>query len=112
MVRIRPTIPFILLTLAILSEARDNRQTLCRVFVPDLVSRCARYARGSGPVSSPSRECCRVIKNTDVACACGHVNWFVERLVNMRKAVYVARACGIKLQPGSKCGSFKIPGGN
>ncbi|KAL9688741.1 hypothetical protein QQ045_033165 [Rhodiola kirilowii] len=114
MVRANSIVPFILVIVAVIlaaahpTTARNNR-TLCRVVVSDLVSKCAKFAQGSGPVTNPSQDCCRVIKDTDIGCACKRVNWFIERIVNMKKAIFVARSCGLKLQAGTKCGSFKIP---
>ena len=51
-----------------------------------------------------SHVCCAVIKIVDVPCVCGFVSKQIEGAIDMRKVVNVARSCGKKVAPGTRCG--------
>ncbi|KAB2021378.1 hypothetical protein ERO13_D07G126100v2 [Gossypium hirsutum] len=81
----------------------------CETSIPKLISQCGQYVEGSGPETTPSKACCDVITSLDIPCMCKYVTPDVEKLVNMEKVVFVAKSCGLTLQPGMKCGSFVVP---
>ncbi|KAJ4845963.1 hypothetical protein Tsubulata_000763 [Turnera subulata] len=81
----------------------------CGTNVPDLVLHCARYVKVDGPKENPDQACCHVITGLDIPCVCKYVTPEVQKMVSMEKVVYVARTCGLTLQPGMKCGSFVVP---
>lgn len=86
----------------------SNHQAMaqsCEVNVLGLVSQCEKYVRKSGPKSKPSWECCAVVKVVNVPCVCKLVTKEIEDAIDMDKVVYVARSCGKKVAPGTKCGS-------
>lgn len=87
----------------------SNKEALvsaqCHVNVHDLISKCSKYVKKSGPQKDPSKECCDVVKKIDLPCACKHVTKDIEKIVSMKKVVYVGEFCGIKLRYGMKCGS-------
>ncbi|GAV75429.1 LTP_2 domain-containing protein [Cephalotus follicularis] len=71
----------------------------------DLMFQCERFVQISGPKIPPSRECCSVVKKVEVPCICKVVTPEIEKIISMDKVVYVARTCGVPVQPGMKCGS-------
>ncbi|KAK8661104.1 hypothetical protein V6N13_052004 [Hibiscus sabdariffa] len=81
----------------------------CELSIPRLVSQCSEYVRVSGPEIPPSKDCCNVVQNLDIPCLCKYVTPQVEQLVSMEKVVFVAKSCGLTVQPGTKCGSFVVP---
>ncbi|XVF47292.1 hypothetical protein PTKIN_Ptkin03bG0098200 [Pterospermum kingtungense] len=102
---------FRLLSVAILMIAatlgfRDHGVSgQCEASIPSLISQCLEYVKVSGPEVAPSQDCCNVITHVDIACLCKLVTPDVEKLVSMEKVVFVGRSCGLKIQPGMKCGS-------
>ncbi|EOY32804.1 Bifunctional inhibitor/plant lipid transfer protein/seed storage helical domain - like 10 [Theobroma cacao] len=81
----------------------------CKTSIPSLISQCSKYVQVSGPEIPPSQGCCDVMKDLDIPCLCNLVTPEVEKLVSMEKVVFVARTCGLTLEPGMKCGSFTVP---
>ncbi|KAL9458646.1 hypothetical protein AB3S75_007500 [Citrus x aurantiifolia] len=85
----------------------------CGVNVSNLVSECLRYAGKIGPQEPPSQGCCAEVKTIDVPCVCkfltDDVVETISDFISTKKAVFVARSCGIYLSPGTQCGSFTIP---
>lgn len=77
----------------------------CEGAIPALIAQCSEYVRVSGPKIPPSIGCCQVVKGLNVDCMCKLVTPEVERMVSMDKVVYVARTCGVTVQPGMHCGS-------
>ncbi|XP_021279266.1 protein LIM1-like [Herrania umbratica] len=106
---------FRFLTLAILVIAgtlvcaNHGVSAQCQTSIPSLISQCSKYVKASGPEIPPSQGCCDVIKDVDIPCLCKLVTPEVEKLVSMKKVVFVARTCGLTVQPGMKCGSFTVP---
>ncbi|KAH7560689.1 hypothetical protein ACOSP7_017005 [Xanthoceras sorbifolium] len=93
----------------ILSDYQVSAQ--CGVNFSQLVSQCSQYVTIPGPKIPPSEGCCTVLKPIDIPCACKYVTPDIEKLVSMDKAVYVGRTCGLKIEPGTKCGSYTVPPG-
>ncbi|KAL1811691.1 hypothetical protein ACET3Z_021756 [Daucus carota] len=89
----------------------DNNQVSgqCQGDIQGLMQQCARYVQKSGPEAAPSKECCDVVKNVDLACVCQHVTDQVEKIISMEKAVAMANSCGKALAHGTKCGSYTVP---
>ncbi|GMI94648.1 hypothetical protein like AT4G33550 [Hibiscus trionum] len=81
----------------------------CETSIPSLVSQCSQYVRTAGPEIPPSKDCCDVVKDLDIPCLCKYVTPDVEKLVSMKKVVFVAKSCGLTVQPGMKCGSYVVP---
>ncbi|XVF04801.1 hypothetical protein REPUB_Repub05bG0116800 [Reevesia pubescens] len=110
-----PSASYRFLTLAILMIAgilvfEDHVVSAqCETSIPSLISHCSQYVKTSGPEVPPSQGCCNVITDLNIPCLCKFVTPEVEKLVSMEKVVYVARYCGLTLQPGMKCGSFVVP---
>lgn len=77
----------------------------CNADISSLMSQCQKYVKKSGPKMTPSPGCCAAVKPVDVPCACAYVTKDIEAMVSMEKVVFVARSCGVKLTPGTKCGS-------
>ncbi|BBH02298.1 Bifunctional inhibitor/lipid-transfer protein/seed storage 2S albumin superfamily protein, partial [Prunus dulcis] len=65
---------------------------------------CAEYVRKLGPEVDPSPACCAVVKKANVKCVCKLVAKEIEDLIDMEVG-FVARSCGKKVSPGTKCGS-------
>ncbi|KAK2662842.1 hypothetical protein Ddye_001416 [Dipteronia dyeriana] len=84
---------------------------LCGVNLSQLGSQCSVYISISGPKTPPSEGCCSVVKTIDVPCACAFITPDVEKRISMDKAVYVGRTCGLKIESGTKCGSYTVPPG-
>ncbi|TXG54055.1 hypothetical protein EZV62_019311 [Acer yangbiense] len=94
----------------ILSDHLVSAQ-VCGVNLPQLISQCSEYVKIPGPKTLPSEGCCAVVKTIDVSCACNFVTPDVEKRISMDKAVYVGRTCGLKIESGTKCGSYTVPPG-
>ena len=62
-------------------------------------------------VVPPSAGCCHfAAERTSLACVCQNVvTRRHEKYISMKKLAHLARYCGVPLQPGTKCGSYKIP---
>lgn len=94
------------------SENRIMAAESCGVNVSNLMSQCLRYAKKTGPQKQPSQGCCAVVKTIDVPCVCNFLTddvvEMISDFINTKKAVYVARSCGIHLSPGTQCGSKSI----
>lgn len=84
----------------------------CGVNVSNLMSKCLWYAKKIGPQEPPSQGCCAEVKTLDVPCVCKFLtDGVVETIsdfISTKKAVFVARSCGIYLSPGTQCGSKSI----
>ncbi|CAL9018521.1 unnamed protein product [Prunus brigantina] len=63
------------------------------------------YVKKSGPEVDLSPACCAVVKKANVKCVCKLVSNEIEDLIDMEKVGFVARSCGKKVAPGTKCGS-------
>ncbi|EEF48946.1 protein LIM3 [Ricinus communis] len=74
-----------------------------------LASKCQKYVVKQGSSAKPSPECCKVVKNVNVPCVCSHVTKQIEDLISMKKVFDVAKSCGKKVTPGTKCGSYTVP---
>lgn len=77
----------------------------CGGSIPQLVAQCSQFVKKDGPKIPPSPGCCSVMKAADIPCVCGLVTPDIEKLISMEKVVYVARTCGVTVNPGTKCGS-------
>ena len=80
-------------------------QSTCHANIPSLILECSKFVSKSGPKVRPSPGCCSEVKPIDVPCVCKHVTKDIEDMINMDKAVYVARTCGLNVPKGMKCGS-------
>ncbi|KAJ4825593.1 hypothetical protein Tsubulata_015248 [Turnera subulata] len=67
------------------------------------------YVEIGGPTLDPSQDCCSVIKNVDIPCACKYLTSDIQALIDMDKVVHVADFCGVPLEHGSQCGSYTVP---
>ncbi|XP_010922194.1 uncharacterized protein [Elaeis guineensis] len=74
-----------------------------------LVQQCSAYVRKTGPFVPPSTQCCSVIQHADIPCVCKYITPEVEKLISMKKVVYIMEQCGRPLKHGSKCGSYIVP---
>lgn len=67
---------------------------------------CGDYVMPSASYQAePSEACCKLLKGYDISCACNFVTKAMEAYVDPKKALYVAKECGITVKPGTKCGS-------
>ncbi|GLT31551.1 hypothetical protein SLA2020_062800 [Shorea laevis] len=82
----------------------------CQADLQSLVAQCAMYVQRAGPKLNPSTSCCSVIVHADIPCVCKYITSDIERVIDMEKVTYVAGYCGKALAPGTKCGSYTVPG--
>ncbi|KAJ1285819.1 hypothetical protein BS78_03G306800 [Paspalum vaginatum] len=83
----------------------------CNQDLQDLISNCQDYVHfPADPKIPPSAACCGVVHRVNIPCLCSKVTPTVETLICMDKVVYVASYCKRPLKPGSKCGSYPVPG--
>lgn len=98
------------LTLAILVVAgtmiynTNQVSAQCGGSVPELISECSKFVQKNGPNIPPSPGCCAALKRFNIPCACKLIDKDIERLVNVPKAIFVARSCGLNLPAGMHCG--------
>ncbi|CAN8229878.1 unnamed protein product [Cochlearia groenlandica] len=81
----------------------------CQGDIEGLMKECAVYVQRPGPKVNPSAACCRVIKRSDITCACGRITASVLKMIDMGKVVHVTSFCGKPLAHGTKCGSYIVP---
>ncbi|XP_065864281.1 uncharacterized protein [Euphorbia lathyris] len=81
----------------------------CSRSIPPLITHCANFMNKDAPKVPPSKDCCEVLRSVDIPCVCKFVNPKVEAIISMEKGAYVARTCGLKVEPGKKCGSYTVP---
>ncbi|XP_020540656.1 uncharacterized protein LOC110010966 [Jatropha curcas] len=81
----------------------------CNTDIVGLVSQCQKSVEKSGPRISPSPGCCALVKNVDVPCVCALLTEEIQDMISMKKVVHVARSCGKKISPGTKCGGYTVP---
>ncbi|ESQ54196.1 hypothetical protein EUTSA_v10026851mg [Eutrema salsugineum] len=84
-------------------------QGTCQGDIEGLMRECAVYVQRPGPKVNPSAACCRVVKRSDIRCACGRVTSSVQKMIDMDKVVHVTAFCGKPLAHGTKCGSYVVP---
>ncbi|KAK2641310.1 hypothetical protein Ddye_023073 [Dipteronia dyeriana] len=77
----------------------------CEETITQLVLHCLQFVRPDPAQRPPSSQCCAVLKSANIPCVCSHVTPDVEKIVSMKKVVFVARTCGAHIPPGTKCGS-------
>ncbi|CAL9117953.1 unnamed protein product, partial [Musa textilis] len=77
---------------------------ICGTDLSKLVKACKKFVEIKGPQIKPTKPCCAEIKKVDVPCLCKHIPPGVEKMISLKKAVYVAKYCG-KPVPKGKCGS-------
>ncbi|KAL6853505.1 hypothetical protein ACP4OV_019534 [Aristida adscensionis] len=83
----------------------------CSQDIQDLTANCQDYIRfPAEPKIPPSQACCAVVQRANIPCLCAKVTPQVEQFVCMDKVVFVASACNRPFQPGSSCGSYRVPG--
>lgn len=70
-----------------------------------LRKQCEQFVRKDGKIMDPSKECCTEVIKFDFTCICKNLTPEKEKLYSPEKMVHVARFCGLKVQPGLKCGS-------
>ncbi|KAI4306752.1 hypothetical protein L6164_030004 [Bauhinia variegata] len=80
----------------------------CRENAPALIQRCSKFVQKGGSQITPSSECCGVVKSVGVECLCALLTDSIAKQMDTNKAVFVARTCGLTLQPGRKCGGINI----
>ncbi|MCL7023645.1 hypothetical protein MKW94_006823 [Papaver nudicaule] len=71
-----------------------------------LAGLCGKYVLKPGPKIPPSEDCCLLVRQADVTCACMHATIEVVKLISLDKVFYVADTCGRKIPPVKKCGSI------
>ncbi|KAI9074876.1 hypothetical protein K1719_011220 [Acacia pycnantha] len=98
------TLPILVAIVGTLICGGDVVSAQCGGSVPNLIARCSRFVRGSGQLMPPDAACCSVVKRFDLKCGCHLITKAVAHLVNVPKAIYVARYCGLNLPAGTKCG--------
>ncbi|XP_020223830.1 uncharacterized protein LOC109805941 [Cajanus cajan] len=70
---------------------------------------CGEYIKkGDSSKTQPSQDCCDVIKQIDLPCACKYVNSTIEAMISMDKVVQVVRSCGVTIASGTHCGSYVV----
>ncbi|XP_050224875.1 uncharacterized protein LOC126674472 [Mercurialis annua] len=99
----------VILGTLILNDRKVSAQCEGKVPISDLISQCSKFVQKTGPKIAPSQQCCQVVKNAEIPCVCKLVTSAIEKIVSMEKVVYVARTCGVEVQPGFKCGSYTVP---
>ncbi|CAH2077502.1 unnamed protein product [Thlaspi arvense] len=82
----------------------------CQGDIEGLMRECAVYVQRPGPKVNPSAGCCRIVKRSDIPCACGRVTASVQKMIDMDKVVHVTAFCGKPLAHGTKCGSKSFYG--
>ncbi|KAL6616224.1 hypothetical protein ACP70R_038494 [Stipagrostis hirtigluma subsp. patula] len=83
----------------------------CNQDLQDLIANCQDYIKfPAEPKITPSEACCAVVQRVNIPCLCAKVTPAVQTFVCMDKVVFVASYCKRPLQPGSKCGSYQVPG--
>ncbi|CAK7331150.1 unnamed protein product [Dovyalis caffra] len=78
----------------------------CGGSIVDIETQCYQFVKKEGERIPPSPGCCQAVTKLNIPCVCEFVTPTVEAMVSMEKVVYVARTCGITIQPGMKCGSY------
>ncbi|KAL0679931.1 hypothetical protein Bca4012_007912 [Brassica carinata] len=81
----------------------------CQGDIQGLMRECAVYVQRPGPKVNPSAACCKVVKRSDIHCACGRITASVQKMIDMDKVVHVTAFCGKPLAHGTKCGSYVVP---
>ncbi|CAL1391056.1 unnamed protein product [Linum trigynum] len=81
----------------------------CKSDLPGLKAACFDFIKFEGPAIPPSEECCKLIRSADSNCTCNFVTPEAEKMVDMKKVVYVGRSCGLHIPAGFKCGSYIAP---
>ncbi|XP_010438114.1 PREDICTED: uncharacterized protein LOC104730211 [Camelina sativa] len=81
----------------------------CQGDIEGLMKECAVYVQRPGAMVNPSAACCRVVKRSDISCACGRITASVLKMIDMDKVVHVSAFCGKPLAHGTKCGSYVVP---
>ncbi|CAO1944730.1 unnamed protein product [Urochloa humidicola] len=82
----------------------------CSPNLKGLVNECKQYVmHPDDPKIDPSAGCCSEVHKVDIPCICSMVNEQIEKLLSMKKVVYVTRKCGIPVKAGFKCGSYTVP---
>ncbi|KAJ0251774.1 Bifunctional inhibitor/lipid-transfer protein/seed storage 2S albumin superfamily protein [Hirschfeldia incana] len=84
-------------------------QATCQGDIEGLMRECAVYVQRPGPKVNPSAACCKVVKRSDIPCACGRITASVQKMIDMTKVVLVTSFCGRPLAHGTKCGSYTVP---
>ncbi|KAG2244994.1 hypothetical protein Bca52824_093180 [Brassica carinata] len=80
----------------------------CQGDIEGLMRECAVYVQRPGPKVNPSAACCKVVKRSDIPCACGRITASVQKMIDMTKVVLVTSFCGRPLAHGTKCGSKSV----
>lgn len=95
----------VLVVAGILFSGEHASAISCEDDVIGLVTKCKEFVKKEGPIVKPSEDCCAVVKKANVPCVCSLVTKQIEDLISMEKVFYVAKSCGKKVSPGTKCGS-------
>ncbi|XP_050225739.1 uncharacterized protein LOC126675180 [Mercurialis annua] len=93
----------------ILNDEKVSAQCDGKVPLTELVLQCSQYIGNNGPTIPPLEACCQVVKQADIPCGCQLVTPTIEQIVSMEKVIFVARSCGLQINPGFKCGSYTVP---
>ncbi|XP_021677382.2 uncharacterized protein LOC110662651 [Hevea brasiliensis] len=100
----------VLVVAGILISGEQASAISCQKDVIGLATKCKDFVEKEGPIVKPSKDCCAVVKKANVPCVCSLVTKQIEDLISMEKVFYVAKTCGKKVSPGTKCGSYTVPG--
>lgn len=66
---------------------------------------CMRAIGIHGDYARPSKDCCQIVKHSDMICICRILKPIDEVNISVVKLVHVASVCGKPLPSGTKCGS-------
>ncbi|XP_026425897.1 uncharacterized protein LOC113322091 [Papaver somniferum] len=102
---------FAVLIFVVLAATSNNGVSAdgCEGDLLGLTGRCAQYVLKMGPKIRPSRGCCDVVRKVDIPYVCQQVTPEIEKLVSIKKVLYVAQFCGKDVPHGAKCGSVTTP---
>ncbi|KAJ9139750.1 hypothetical protein P3X46_030454 [Hevea brasiliensis] len=98
----------VLVVAGILISGEQASAISCQKDVIGLATKCKDFVEKEGPIVKPSKDCCAVVKKANVPCVCSLVTKQIEDLISMEKVFYVAKTCGKKVSPGTKCGSMSF----
>lgn len=88
--------------------SETSAQFECKGNLTKIVAECRKYVMKGGPKIPPSKACCDALKGADLLCLCKYVPPGIGNIISFEKALYVGRTCGLKIPPGTKCGSKNL----
>ncbi|KAJ4724366.1 Protease inhibitor/seed storage/lipid transfer family protein, partial [Melia azedarach] len=102
----------ILIIVGLFASDKQVSGQFCGFDVAGLKTQCLKFVGKSGPPETPSKDCCEVVRKIDVKCGCDFLTEDIVRElskeISIEKAEFVAKSCGLKLPPGTKCAGLKF----